>query len=536
LSKAPIFVREATGFVRELSSFDAFVISFGIFNVGCGTATFVAYALSMYPGVNLFLSLTICNFISLAFALLYAFMAIAMPRSGGDYVWVSRILHPALGVMNGISTTVWMMFLLAYQMWLTASYGIPVSFNIVGSLTNNTGLTNLATLLSSNNYVFGISVVLLAFFSVLAIYSTKLTMKVAVVMFVVAVIAFPIVFFVVVAPMTPSAFAGVFNSYAGPNMYDKIISQAQQMGLKYPSSSLPPTLLSIPIAFLSFTGFNWVTSAAGEVKRVSRSMIIALVGTQIIGWLVFSAVAVVATNSFGYNFMTSLGYVYYTNSTAYPLPLPTPWLNYVTAIALYGQPNGLFLVNFMNLGFMFWMSIFGGILIITITRNIFALSFDRAFPTKLADVNDKFHTPVKAIIITFIVGVFMLYLLIYTTLFFYLLNFTLGLMIAQILPGIAGVLFPYRSKDTFDSAPGFVKAKIGPLPLISVLGGIVAVSFAIMSAIMAANPLLSGVTGGSFGFIGALIIFGFAVYYVSVLYHKRKGLDIALAFKMIPPE
>lgn len=531
----PVFARDATGLVRQLSAWDAFVISFGIFNVGSGTGTFVAYTLAMYPGADLLLSLAIMNIVSLAFALLYAFMSIAMPRSGGDYIWVSRVLHPALGVMNGISVTVWMMFLIAYQMWLTTSYGLPVSFDMVGSFMNSEALRETARLLSSSNYVFMDSVILLLFFSLLAIYSTKLTMRVGTIMLVIAFIAYPVTYCILLIPMSSSTFAQLFNNYAGANMYNNVISQASEGGLKE-LPTLNATLLSLPIAFLVYSGFNWVSSAAGEVKRASRSMIYGLVGAQLFGWIMFSLVVYVALNTFGHNFIESLGYIFYNNPSMYPLPLPSPWINYLVSIAVYQLPYGLALVNFINFGFMLWFSIFGTLVMITITRNIFALSFDRVFPSALADVSDRFHTPVKAIVLTFAIGVFMLYLLIYTNLFFFLLNMTLGLSVATILPGIAGVLLPYRRKEIFDASPGFVKAKIGPVPVISILGVIVTISFAILSIIMATNPLLSGVTGGSLGFIAALIIIGFAVYYISRAYQKQKGIDIALAFQQIPPE
>src|SRR5919202_1436286 len=57
-----LFTRNATGLVRELSAFDAF-------------------------------------------NLVYLYFTTLMPRSGGDYVWVSRTLHPSLGFIVNFSLT-----------------------------------------------------------------------------------------------------------------------------------------------------------------------------------------------------------------------------------------------------------------------------------------------------------------------------------------------------------------------------------------------------------------------------------------------
>jgi len=38
-------------------------------------------------------------------SLVFAMFAAAMPRSGGDYVYVSRTLHPAFGMMSSFNNT-----------------------------------------------------------------------------------------------------------------------------------------------------------------------------------------------------------------------------------------------------------------------------------------------------------------------------------------------------------------------------------------------------------------------------------------------
>ena len=91
------FARRATGLVRDIKVRDAV-----IFNVlpacpGLVMAVSIFWILSAFSGVNVYAAIAItvvCSFlISGAFGLLSQIM----PRSGADYILVSRSVHPALG-------------------------------------------------------------------------------------------------------------------------------------------------------------------------------------------------------------------------------------------------------------------------------------------------------------------------------------------------------------------------------------------------------------------------------------------------------
>ena len=77
--------------------------------------------------------------------------------------------------------------------------------------------------------------------------------------------------------------------------------------------------------------------------------------------------------------------------------------------------------------------------------------------------------------------------------------------------------------------------RIASIPIISILGLIVTVSFAYIGYLALSNPLI--VTPTSYGRIVALVIIAgcFAIYYFGKWYHKKQGLDTELAFKEIPP-
>jgi hypothetical protein len=83
-----------------------------------------------------------------------------------------------------------------------------------------------------------------------------------------------------------------------------------------------------------------------------------------------------------------------------------------------------------------------------------------------------------------------------------------------------------------------VKAKIGGLPLMTVVGFLTAISFAYIGYIGYSSPAVTNQTYALFGFevLAAVVVIGFITYFASKSYYKSKGIDISLAFKDIPPE
>ena len=94
----PTFVRDATGLVREVGAWPSFFATFAL--VTGGVPILLIATLWTAPGANWTLALLTAFVPSLAFAALAVIMAISMPRSGADYVFTSRALHPFLGFVS----------------------------------------------------------------------------------------------------------------------------------------------------------------------------------------------------------------------------------------------------------------------------------------------------------------------------------------------------------------------------------------------------------------------------------------------------
>lgn len=95
----PIFVRQATGLVRQISGLEALGMSINqmgllyVFNV-------VAFTPAFYPSANPLLGPVVGLLLVLPIVGIYILFSIGIPRTGGDYVWVSRVFNPGIGFIQ----------------------------------------------------------------------------------------------------------------------------------------------------------------------------------------------------------------------------------------------------------------------------------------------------------------------------------------------------------------------------------------------------------------------------------------------------
>ncbi len=513
------FVRRSSGLVRNISARDALILNV-MFMAPTAVFIYGIWGVAGYPGVNLPMTALIAIPISLIIGLFYALYSVAMPRSGGDYVWVSRTLHPSIGYAINFFLFVGLLSVAgAYVPWFT-------QFALAPLLYYN-GFTDLATTIGTNAATFVVAIFIYLFTAVIVSRGGKATARTLEVLFALVFIGL-IVYVGTLLAVGHDGFVANFNRLSGMN-YATIASagvSAGYTGALFGSA----TLLGIVFTYINFLGFNATIYAAGEIKDVQKSQISAILGAVLVFGLITFVAYAVTYMVMGGDFIQGAGTIY-TGATASSLPF-TP---YMTVLFRYATDN-VWAFNIMMLG---WTAmVLAAILTyIAITvRFVFAWSFDRVLPAAFSRLDKKHNSPYLALLLVTAAAVVLQWAWLYTTLLTFFLYIVFGWMIMQIIGAISALVLPSKRRDIWERAPAIVRARIGPIPVFPLL----AIAVILISLWIAWGSLpvsLGGALDMSIlAFTIGLFVAGWIIYMISWLYHSRTGLPLSIAFKEIPPE
>ncbi|MGP8070147.1 MAG: hypothetical protein ACLP5V_09680 [Candidatus Bathyarchaeia archaeon] len=537
MSQKKVFVREATGLLREYGSLDLLLMASScVFALVYSTLQFSWYY-GFNQGANLPIALVLSAIPFLILMIVYWGIGIMMPRSGNDYVWIGRIMHPSIGFAWSF-LYMFAFFSIGFVGPAAAlGYAISIALAIWGTLYSVPAAVAAGTWFSTSLGSFIMSFLLTVVFAALAFFGSKAIKKFLYVTWAFAIVGIALMWGLL-ATTTPTMFAAKWDSILSQyTSYEGIFKLATQSGWVVPTFSIAATITSLPLAADFLLGGNYANVVAGEVKDVKRTIPLALILSLIFGITFWIVSAQLTLSAVGQNWMYAIGYLYDNNPAAYSAAIPYPPTQ-LLILSLIAYPSQLlvslmlvtYIVGSLAALFMwFWIS----------SRYFFAWSFDRIIPTKVADVIDTghFRGPRNAIAITTAMAIILFGLYYFTS---WSTAFTLGVFIvvvAYVVPGLATLILPLTlKKDLLELAPGFMRKRIGGVPFISVLGLVVAVAYGYLGYLSLINPLITVPTTVGIGVAIGIVIACFLVFYFSVWYHKRKGLDMQLAFKEIPPE
>lgn len=520
LGEKDVFVRRASGLVRTLNAWDVMWYNI-VWMAPMAITVYGIWAQQLFPGVDLPMTAVISVFISLVIGVFYAMFSAAMPRSGGDYIWISRVLHPVLGFMG-------IFFLFVAILGIAGSYVPWFTQWGIAPILEFTGHSAAAEYISGTNFNFMLAIVIYILYAVLISRGAKPTMRFLSILGILIVIGW--LAFVGTLLTTPvDVFKANFNALSGMN-YDQVIARARSLGLPG-GAVLSATLFGVVLTYLNFTGFNSSVYMAGEIKEVHKTQLIGIVAAilvfGVIDWFVYYASYV----GMGESFIIAMANLQAKGDPIYTLPFP-PFLHFLFRFATRNP------LVFGLACFGWSMMTIGAILtyVFFAVRVIFATSFDRILPSGLSKVDARYNSPYTALIFTTIVAIVMQALWTYTPLLNYFVYLMLGWMIFQAFASIAGIIFPYTHKDLFETSPSIARKMVGPVPLLSILG-VASLILSIWVGWASIAPAYVGTVNPAYvGFVFLLFAIGAAIYVASWLYHRRKGIPLELIFKQLPPE
>jgi basic amino acid/polyamine antiporter, APA family len=523
-----VFARDATGLVRELTTFDSFVMNVGFIGIPWALATYVSAAY-IFPGGDSIVATIITTAFCVVVGLMFSLITWAMPRTAGDYILMSRVLHPLVGFVASFNLEAFIAMSCGLLFNWVTTLAISPAILVVGTVTGNQSLVALANTLAQPQNVVIIGGIVVICNLLLLVKGLRPTMVAMTVLFVIGNVVGIGAMIWLLATHTNADFVNAFGRFAN---YDSIISSAHAAGYspQGPNNFLA-TIGLMPFVFASL-GYMYMTSYfGGEIKKFKRNALISQVVAVIFAGVILAILGLLATRDFGYDFLGSISYLSANVSSEYPFTIP-PYFSLFVSI-LSDNPAVLWLIGAAFVASFVFIIITN---ILIPARALFAWSFDRILPTKVSEVNERFHTPILSYVIVSLWSFASLVIYTYGPPFYTTIlgGIMLGEVATFIVIAVAAILLPFRLSRIYNESAA--KVSVGGIPLISIVG-VLSLGFYLAMIYFYLTNSLYGANGPlGLGGVACMIAIPAGIYAISYYYHKSKGLDISLVFKQIPPE
>jgi len=536
-----VFTRRASGLVRVMSPYSAFI--YNILTMGVIFPWTYIWAPAAFQGSNLTLGILFAFLFELPIALAYAWLATALPRSGGDYVFQSRVFGGGFGFTVVFAFfVVWILQWVALSGWLLAALGIAPTFLGLGATTGSQFFTDIGTWAASANGIIIISVANALIALVLLVTGFRNYVRFQYVMWYAILISFAVVL-VLFLTTDPGSAQGKLDVFAGKvdgvsNFYATARAAALDAGVSFnPPFWLWGTLLVAPIAWTSLQWATYSVEQGGEIKNahVFRNQLFIIVGSlaATAGMLILLSLAMQKGIGEEGILVASSGY-YLGNGSAligggYMFPN-------LIAMGLTASP---LIVAIIGVGFILNSFQIVCNCYIGTTRIMVAQGLDGLLPEWFSRVHPKWKTPVNAHLAYFLgalpviwgfnkVGEWT--------------RWTLGVTFANgavmVLSALAAALLPYRAAKVYEASPG-ARYKLGNLPMVTVFGilGFVLGGFMVVSFFFVPELGLAYSSDALPWYIVAgTAAVGLIVYWIMRTTKASKGIKVEYAFAEIPPE
>jgi APA family basic amino acid/polyamine antiporter len=534
--KPKVFVRDATGLVRSLTWLDGTMFTLAYYNIAVAAFIVFGWGSWLFPGADMSISVGVIGLlVDIPIILGYSFLVMGMPRSGGDYVFVSRALSAPLGAgVAFVFMIFFAMFSYGQNAWFSVYTALSPGLAILGYAMNSPAVANMANIVTQPNIAIVIGILMLIITFVLTLVPTSALHKVLLVLSPIALLGYPVLYILLLGTSSNAAFQAAFNTYAATygTSYTGIIDSATKAGATIAPFSLAMCVAALPIVYATMAFPNSAVYIAGEAKRPMRAIPISLgLGVVVICAATY-LMGVVTYGIFGFNFIQATAFYGFSGASGYPLPAP-PFTNLFFGVLF---PNAA-LNAFMLISTLCWELILMVSNSFIASRLLFSLAFDQVIPSSFADINERFHTPVKANVIALIGAFFFLVATAYNFLGAYV-NSIVGWTSVYLIVMVTAMLFPYLKKDLFDTFPSPANKKLGGVPYMTIAGFFGTISLLVVFYFLYNSPVV-GISSGSLLGTSVVIltyVVGFIIYYGAKAYRKGRGIDLSYAFKQIPPE
>jgi len=527
-----IFLRKASGLIRTASFLDVFIFNTGLISVGIGIGTMVLYGPAFYPGASLFwalvggaAALSVCT-------LGFAYWAVSIPRSGGDYVFNSRIWPPFIAVTASFTNILTQVFFGAVAAYWVILIGLSPMFSIIGDLSGNPSWTALSNKILEPTWLFVIGFGILSLSHLILYLGMKIYLLTQKVIFAVAFLGLLVLVIVLWTGDTEAFKANLNTVYASvlgvPDVYQGIIDSAKQEGWGYEGPADFVTVMKLSNwVMLPFIGAWLSIFIGGEVKQAATNQMWGMMSACLVAFLLWLVTQEGALRTFGYDFIGAADYNFLMGTGISINP------NIPALAGIMTDSMAITWIGSIAMIAWIWMWIPG--VQTTAIRAMVAWSLDRVAPAAFGHISPTRHTPSVAILISYIVSIIFLACIAFTDYAKTIIIIGVPLTIAWAITLLGGVFYPLYRKHLFIRSP-IAGQRLFGLPTMSVicLVGTVFMTWAVINLLI--DPVAAGHDPVQLSIVAAVILAGLIFYFTMKAIRRGQGVDITQAFKEIPVE
>jgi amino acid transporter len=446
------------------------------------------------------------------------------------------------------TNTIWWFIYGGVPSAFLARFGLGPLFRSLGLITGNQALVDIGAWFVTPEGTIITGGLLIA--GLVAVFSLGLGayFRIQNILFAIAMLGLGVVALVLLTS-SADAFVSNFNRFWAPitgqaDTHAAVVAAATDAGFAEAPFDLYWTLIPITWIYLELVFNQSSAYIGGEIKRASRiqlwsmpiAAIVSVAIAVILTALIQNVVGTTALGAFGWD-------PYLAEGSVLGQPFAMPF----TEIVAYLAGNAL-IALLLGVGFVFWSYTWLPGQILNASRNLLAYGIDGVLPSRFGRVSERFHTPVFSLVVVGALS-FVALVVYATNPDFTTLVGIVAFIASFIIVSVAAILFPYRRRDIWASSP--VAQTVAGIPLISIVGMLSLVACLVAEWAFLSDPL-SGVGVLANGFFaedgsptkdlvrlviaGATVLSGLAIYEVSRLVRRQRGIRLEAAYREIPVE
>ncbi|MEM2136646.1 MAG: APC family permease [Candidatus Methanomethylicia archaeon] len=397
---------------------------------------------------------------------------------------------------------------------------------LAGRAAKSDGLIGAGQFLMTDAGILLTSFIMLLIFLLVFTFGARVYGKFMDIIFIVPLVGF-VINLILFATTPAGSVKSLYDATWGSGAYDEIAS----LGVKYGYSPLAfafnwgATLSIMSSAVFAYQGFERAAYVAGEVKSPKKTIMYSMFGGTILLFILYSLTAILSWGLYGdwiimYNIAITKG----VKELVINPPARSPFVAHLAASLIPAIPA---LQIFLYIAGLIWLFNTPPTRFLVASRTMFAMSFDRFLPEKVAYVHPRTGSPLVADAITFILGIVGIIFAHYMGVYAAAVSATLFDQFLLLLVMIGAIVYPFVKEEAWRAG---YRYEYKGFPVITIIGVVTVAMQFIIYYLCVSTTSREALTFGAIWYAIGVILFVYCYWR-----NKQRGIDPNLIFGEIPP-